>query len=142
MNQKMRSLIQNNELCVLATTGPEGPHTSLMSYLVSDDGDSIFLVTKADTLKFSNIQKEPRVSILIDDRRVGDHGELNALTISGRAERVLDARVEAETLARFAAERPHLRMISSDPDSQVLRVVIDRLQLLQGPTEATYEAKS
>lgn len=142
MNQKMRSLILNNELCVLATIGPQGPHTSLMSYLTSDDGAEIYLVTKADTQKYSNIQAEPRVSILIDDRRVGDPGELNSLTISGRAERVRDTRTEAEILARFAAERPHLCEISSDPDSQVLRVLIDNLQLLEGPTEATYETSS
>ncbi len=142
MNQKMRSLILNNELCVLATTGPQGPHTSLMSYLASEDGAELYLVTKIDTLKYSNIQNEPRVSILIDDRRVGDHGELNALTISGRAVKVIDTRTEAELLARFAAERPHLCQISSNPDSQVLRVKIDNLQLLEGPIEATYETPS
>jgi len=140
MNQKMRSLVLKNELCVLATAGPQGPHASLMSYLASADGAEIYLVTKADTLKYENIQADPRVSLLIDDRRMGDHGELNALTISGRAERVGDARTEAELLARFAAERPHLCRISSDPESQVLRVKIDKLQLLEGPTEATYES--
>lgn len=142
MNQKMRSLILNNELCVLATTGPQGPHTSLMSYLASEDVASLYFVTKSDTLKYSNIQNDPRVSILIDDRRVGDHSELNALTISGRAERVQDTREEAELLARFAAEQPHLCRISSDPDSQVLRVAIVRLQLLEGPTEVSYETRS
>jgi nitroimidazol reductase NimA-like FMN-containing flavoprotein (pyridoxamine 5'-phosphate oxidase superfamily) len=142
MNARMRSLILNSELCVLATTGAKGPHASLMSYLASEDAALLYFVTKTDTLKYSNIQNEPRVSILIDDRRVGDHGELNALTISGRAERVKDTREEAELLARFTAERPHLCRISSDPDSQVFRVVIDELQLLEGPTEITYETQS
>lgn len=142
MNPIMRSLILNSELCVLATMGPQGPHVSLMSYLASKDGASLYFVTKTDTLKCSNIQNESRVSILIDDRRVGNHGELNALTISGRAERVQDTREEAELLARFTAERPHLCRISSDPDSQVFRVVIEKLQLLEGPTEITYETQS
>jgi nitroimidazol reductase NimA-like FMN-containing flavoprotein (pyridoxamine 5'-phosphate oxidase superfamily) len=142
MNQKMKSLIQRNEMCVLATLGPQGPHTSLMGYLASSDGAEIYLVTKTDTLKYKNIQHDPRVSILIDDRRAGDPGELCALTISGRAEEVSDTRTEAELLARFTAERPHLCQIASDPGSQVMRVEIHELQLLEGPTKATYEAQS
>lgn len=142
MNDKMKSLIQKNEICVLATAGPQGPHTSLMSYLASADGSEIYLVTKTDTLKYQNMQHDPRVSVLIDDRRAGDPGELNALTVSGQAEEVTDTRTEAELLARFTAERPHLCQISSDPNSQVMRVKIHTLQLLEGPNKATYEMPS
>jgi nitroimidazol reductase NimA-like FMN-containing flavoprotein (pyridoxamine 5'-phosphate oxidase superfamily) len=142
MNEKMKSLIQNSEICVLATMGPQGPHTSLMGYLSSEDSAQIFLVTKADTLKYRNLRSEPRVSILIDDRRAGDAGELRALTISGRAEEVRDTRSEAELLARFTNELPHLCPIASDPGSKVLRVKIEKLQLLEGPTKATYDVPS
>jgi general stress protein 26 len=142
MNQKMKSLIQNNKMCVLATAGPQGPHTSLMGYLASPDSSEIYLVTKTDTLKYKNILKDSRVSLLIDDRRAGDPGELCALTVSGQADVVSDIRAEAELLARFASERPHLCKISSDPGSQVIRVKIHKLQLLEGPTKATYEVQS
>ncbi len=142
MNEKMKSLIKHNEICVLATAGSQGPHTSLMGYLASDDGAEIYMVTKEDTLKYRNIQSEPRVSVLLDDRRAGDPGELCALTISGRAEVVGDTRAEAELLARFTAERPHLCRIASDPGSKVLRVRIKKLQLLEGPTKATYDIQS
>jgi nitroimidazol reductase NimA-like FMN-containing flavoprotein (pyridoxamine 5'-phosphate oxidase superfamily) len=138
----MKSLIQNNQICVLATMGSQGPHTSLMGYLAAPEASEIYLVTKTDTLKYQNMQHDSRVSVLIDDRRAGDPGELRALTISGRADEVKDTRTEAELLARFAAERPHLCRISSDPGSQVMRVKIHKLQLLEGPTKATYETAS
>lgn len=142
MNDKMKSLILNNQICVLATAGPQGPHTSLMGYLAAPDASEIYVVTKTETLKYQNIQHDPRVSVLIDDRRLGDPGELCALTLSGRADAVRDTRTEAELLARFAVERPHLCRISSDPGSQVMRVKIHKLQLLEGPTRATYETPS
>jgi len=139
MNAKMRSLIQTQEICVLATSGPQGPHTSLMAYLAAEDSTEIYLVTKPDTLKCENIKVEPRVSLLIDDRRAGAASELRALTIGGRAEEVVDTRSEAELLARFSSERPLLCSIAADPGSKVLRVSVEKLRLVEGPTKITYE---
>lgn len=42
MLDKIKTLICGNDICVLATVGPDGPHTSLMAYICNADGSEIF----------------------------------------------------------------------------------------------------
>jgi nitroimidazol reductase NimA-like FMN-containing flavoprotein (pyridoxamine 5'-phosphate oxidase superfamily) len=130
----MEALLTRQHLCVLATAGPEGAHASLMSFLWEPGASRVYLVSSAETLKFQNILAEPRVSLLIDDRRGGDPGSIRALTVRGRCRPEADERAEAEVLARFAAELAHLAEICADPASRVLVVEVEHLQLLEGPS--------
>ena len=42
MLDTIKELIRQNDLCVLATIGPQGPHTSLMAYTSSSDATRMF----------------------------------------------------------------------------------------------------
>jgi Uncharacterized stress protein (general stress protein 26) len=69
---RARELVGESGLCVLATSGPEGPHLSLMSYLAEEDGWTIYLLTKRGSRKHRNMEADSRASLLIDDRE--SHG--------------------------------------------------------------------
>jgi nitroimidazol reductase NimA-like FMN-containing flavoprotein (pyridoxamine 5'-phosphate oxidase superfamily) len=133
----MEALLSRQGLCVLATAGPEGAHASLMSFLWEPEERRIYLVSSADTRKYQNLLAEPRVSLLIDDRRSADVSSIRALTVRGRCRPLEEGRAEAEVLARFAAEHPQLARICADPESRVLVVEVEHLQLLEGPAHQT-----
>jgi len=138
MLDEMLALIREHNLAVLATSGPEGPHASLMTYLSAEQGGVIYLITLAGTSKFANLGSEPRVSLLIDDRDQAGGQGIRALTVEGEAE-VVDEGGQAQVLKdRFAAELPHLADLAQDPECRVLAIRVRSLLLLDGPTQATY----
>ncbi|HPQ07447.1 MAG TPA: pyridoxamine 5'-phosphate oxidase family protein [Syntrophales bacterium] len=137
MEEKIRRLVDENDLCVLATAEKGEPHCSLMSYAASEDGREIYLATDRNTKKFKNIESNPRVSLLIDSRRA-EGGEVAALTVFGLCKEVKDEG-EARRIAALLAERhPRLRALLAREGTAVMRVEVESFQLLEGLDEKTY----
>ncbi|MGD9124543.1 MAG: pyridoxamine 5'-phosphate oxidase family protein [Desulfarculaceae bacterium] len=141
MLEAMRQMIEDSDLCVLATTGQEGPHCSLMAYLADLEHDRLFLLTSKNTRKYQNLQKQPLVSLLIDDREYTDSSsreQVCSLIIKGKVSVLAQGPDKDAVMARFAVERPHLQPILSDPAVELLAVGIRSLQLLDGVRDAQY----
>ncbi len=136
MLEKIRTLIRENDICVLATGGAEGPHTSLMAYVCSEDATDIYLVTSSKSLKYRNIIQDGRVSLLVDTRDKDTRGTIRALTIGGQARVVLDEREKHTMLQAFARRHGHLKGLLEQADIALVRIQIRSLQLLNGPQEA------
>jgi len=136
MLDTIKELIRQNDLCVLATTGPTGPHTSLMAYTASSDGSRIFLVTPKNTLKYENMIRDARVSIMIDSRDKRARQEVRALTVSGHAAVVTDSETIRDLRGAFAARYPHLKRLLEEPDAAWISVQVDSYQLLDGVHDA------
>lgn len=66
MLEQIKTLVRENDMCVLATGSGEGPHTSLMAYICDEDVTAIYLVTPSQSLKYRNIMLDGRVSLLVD----------------------------------------------------------------------------
>jgi general stress protein 26 len=45
MLNEMKTLLKQQNMCVLATVGNRNPHCSLMAYVTNEQGDEIYLVT-------------------------------------------------------------------------------------------------
>lgn len=136
--EKIKTLIRNADICVLATTGRHGPHTSLMGFVCSADITEIYLVTARTSLKYRNLEREPRVSLLVDTREADPRGETRAVTITGRAHEIEDAGQKSELLARIKQQLPHLRALASQSDIALIAVRVQALQLLDGVHDAQY----
>jgi len=136
MLEKIKTLVRENDICVLATAGVEGPHTSLMAYLCSEDATDIYLVTPRQSLKFRNIVQGERVSLLVDTREKDPRGTIRALTIAGQARVVLDEDERAKMLQAFACRHGHLIGLLEQGDVALVRIQIRTFQLLNGPQEA------
>ncbi len=136
MLDTIKELIRQNDLCVLATIGPQGPHTSLMAYTSSSDATRMFLVTPKNTLKYENMVRDPRVSLMIDSRNRGARQEIRALTVSGHAERVSDTKTIKDLHDAFAVRHPHLKRLLEEPDVAWISVQVDSFQLLDGVHDA------
>jgi nitroimidazol reductase NimA-like FMN-containing flavoprotein (pyridoxamine 5'-phosphate oxidase superfamily) len=138
-----RSILEGNDLCVLATQGKDAPHTSLMSY-VSGTGsvleeDTLAFVTLQNTTKYANISRAPRVSVLVDTRLQHccsgpstDHrADLHALTIHGHATE-LHGEDRKALLLTIQEKHPQVAAICAAPDAAVFVVHVMSYQLLRG----------
>lgn len=142
MHQKIRELIESNDVCVLATVAGAGPHCSLMSYVATEDGREIYMITHKNTKKYKNMEGNPVVSLLIDSRET-DRGEnrqrAKALTVTGAYEKVKDEAKSGEIRRRLLERHPHLKDFIEDPQAQFILVRVKAFQLLEGVADAYFE---
>jgi nitroimidazol reductase NimA-like FMN-containing flavoprotein (pyridoxamine 5'-phosphate oxidase superfamily) len=136
MLDTIKDLIHQNDLCVLATIGPQGPHTSLMAYTAGADSTELYLVTAKDTLKFKNMAIDDRVSLMIDTRDKSARREVCAITVSGRAIEITNPERLSAVRSAMVARHPQLKRLIDQPDVAWICVRIDAFQLLNGVHEA------
>ena len=142
MHDAIRALIQDQQSCVLATSQDNRAHTSLMGFAPSEDCTTFFMATYRNTHKFANLQANPHVSLLLDDRGTHpEHGrrETMALTIHGLAE-ILEIPEQCLVVADLLRRRlPHLRDFLDGPEIVFIAVRAADFLLLRGPIEAIFE---
>ena len=139
MLDKIKDLILREDSCVLATTDGETPHCSLMAYLPGASGERLFLVTSSVSRKYQNIQRHPRVSLLIDTRGE-QQGELTqAVTVTGTCVILQDTAKIEQVKADFVRQHPHLDNFIRKDDIAVMCVQVDFFLFLEGPEHAHCE---
>ncbi|MDI6797621.1 MAG: pyridoxamine 5'-phosphate oxidase family protein [Desulfatibacillaceae bacterium] len=133
--EKALAIIASQNSCVLATTGLEGPYTSLMAYAPIDGGRRLVLVMEKGSKKYRNLKHDSRVSILVDTRASGAEREkIVALTLAGRA--VLDA--DQTTLGQiFEKNHPGFPLLGR-PSSVFVPITISSILMLNGPEKAQF----
>ena len=142
MLDRMKALVKQKDICVLATASENKPHCSLMAYVTDDECSEIYMVTNRDTRKYRNLMQNPTVSLLVDTRdEVQDSNRLEAkaLTVAGEFQMIEDA--EKRTLVRdkLRARHPHLEGLISHPNSEVFSIRVISFLLLEGPTNSYFE---
>jgi len=142
MLPKIKTLVKEKDICVLATVSGNTPHCSLMSYVSDDECREIYMVSHKQTKKVQNLIKNPAVSLLIDTREE-DAGtrrsNARALTINGLFQKMEEGTKRDVVQARLLARHPYLREFFDNPDAEVFLVKVESIQLLEGPTESYFE---
>jgi len=139
MLEKMKALLKDNSLCILATCSESRPHCSLMTYETDDQGEAIYSVTLNTSRKYKNIELNPNVSLLVDSRlNDGSIGNIKALTVSGVCYPVRSETKKAAILTRIGQNHPHLRDLLIHPDAEVIAIAVESFLLLEGPTQANF----
>lgn len=143
MIERMKALLREKDLCVLATAAGGAPHCSLMAYVTDEDGTALYMATMKSTTKYANLLENPRVSLLVDTRddaagaKTG--GATQALTVEGRCEVLEETEERSRAHADLLHRHPTLREVLEHPDTVVLRVAVESFLLLDGPREAHFE---
>jgi len=120
---KMRSFLEERRFAVLGTANKDGsPHLTVMWYLL--EGDEIVFNTTPSRLKHRNLQRDPRVSVMVSDgyRYVRIDGSARAIDDRGTGQadiRRLAVRYEGEE----SAER-QMRNAFSKQERVTYRVAI------------------
>ena len=138
----MKDIVLRNDLCVLATVSDGKPHCSLMSYIPVEEGDEIYMISYRETKKFSNLMKNPTVSLLIDTREE-EKGQrrihIKALTVSGEFQTITNPEKKDLIRAKFLKRHPHLTDFLNDPGTEIFSIKIKSFQLLDGVKDAFFE---
>ena len=141
MDEKMKAILRENNLCVLATCSVAGPHCSFMSYAPGPEETTIYMVTLKMTKKYRNILENPKVSVLVDTRieSFSRPAEIRALTVSGICSPVRETQERNRAIGHILATHPHLSWLVAHPDAEVLAVRAESFLLLDGPRDAHFE---
>jgi nitroimidazol reductase NimA-like FMN-containing flavoprotein (pyridoxamine 5'-phosphate oxidase superfamily) len=142
MLRRMKKLVKDKDVCVLATVMDNVPHCSLMSYAADRDCREIYMMTQKGTKKYRNLAANKSVSLLIDTREEdcgADREKLKALTVSGIFTPIRAAAKRKLVRRKLLKKHPQLRAFAEDPDAEVFAVKVKSFQLLDGVKDAYFE---
>ena len=145
IREKIRTVIQEQSSCVLATASKNRPHCSLMAYATKSSCDEIYLMTLKDSRKYQNMCENPAVSLLIDTRQdtlKSDPTETMALTVSGRLDRIIKDTERKRIRKELSRKHPGLKDFLENPEGEPVKIIIESYLLLEGPTKAHFGAVS
>jgi heme iron utilization protein len=88
---QMKALFTGQGLAIVSTQEHGQPYCNLVAFASTDDLKHLIFATNRATRKFANIDENPRVSMLIDNRsnRISDFHEAVAVNAVGLAEEIL-----------------------------------------------------
>ena len=135
----LRERFAKQRLAVLTTVEEGGhPYANLMAFAASDDLKTLLLVTGRATRKYANLQADPRVALMIDNRshQPSDIHEAVAVTVLGDAEEVSGAERD-RLLSTYVDRHPHLADFASSPSSALFRVDVRSYYLVRRFQEVT-----
>jgi nitroimidazol reductase NimA-like FMN-containing flavoprotein (pyridoxamine 5'-phosphate oxidase superfamily) len=138
MLEKMKNFVRKKNICVLSTASDNKPYCSLMVYVTDSTCKEVYMVTHKNTTKFKNLQKNPWVSLLIDSREIQPRSNAQALTITGVFVPLLDENKKQEIRENMLKSFPHMENFIHHPESELIRIKINSLLLLDGLTQSHF----
>jgi len=142
MLKKMKKIVKDKDVCVLATVMDNVPHCSLMSYVPDRDCLEIYMMTRKGTKKYRNLAANKTVSLLIDTREEdcgADRARIKALTVSGVFKTIGDKAKKKLVRQKLLKKHPQLKPFAQDPDTEVFAVKVKSFQLLDGVKDSYFE---
>lgn len=128
-----KSLIRSGKQGALATLMPRSgdPYCSLVNTATAPDGSPVLLISGL-AIHTKNILADPRVSLMMDERRSGDPLEGARVMIAGRAEKIsVDAALEL-IRQRYLARHPSAETFAGFADFAFFRIVMREVHLVAG----------
>ena len=131
VRSQLQELFATQRLAVLATDHNGQPYASLVAFAINADLRELFFATTRDTRKFANLQANPRVSLLIDNRanQVTDFSAAVAVTVLGSSAELTGPASRAG-MAFYLAKHPHLSEFVAAPSCALIRVQVQSFFLV------------
>lgn len=117
---------------VLLTQGTDGPHGSVVAFLADDDLGRLAFVTPRGTNKLANIERHPRIALMVDTRRGTRDDFENAVAIEAVGDAFVTEAAERERiLARYTAKHPSLRTFAGSANIAVVAIEVINFVVVQ-----------
>jgi putative heme iron utilization protein len=131
--QTAKSLIRSGKQGALATLaqGTGDPYCSLVNVATAPDGSPVLLISGL-AIHTKNVLADPRVSLMIDERRSGDPLEGARVMIAGRAEKVTDEIALELIRRRYLLRHPSAEQFVGFPDFSFFRIAVRDVHLVAG----------
>jgi len=127
LRDKISKLLISQSLAVLASQKDDQSYANLVAFAVSDNLKMMIFATSRSTRKFSNIQCNPQVALLVDNRlnSPADFKDALAVTAIGKAMEANGS--EKQTFSSiYLAKHPHLYDFISSPNQALIRVNVSK----------------
>jgi nitroimidazol reductase NimA-like FMN-containing flavoprotein (pyridoxamine 5'-phosphate oxidase superfamily) len=126
-SQMLQELFAAQRSAVLATTENGQPYLSLMAFATTSDLQYLLVATYRATRKYRNIEADPRVALLVDNRtnQPTDTEQAMAVTALGAAKEV-GAAEKDRFLQIYLAKHPHLEKFVTSPECALIEVEVER----------------
>lgn len=123
----LQELFAAQRSAVLATTENGQSYLSLMAFATTSDLQYLLVATYRATRKYRNIEADPRVAMLVDNRsnQPSDIEQSMAVTALGRAKEV-GVTEKNRFLRIYLAKHPHLEKFVSSPECALIKVKVER----------------
>jgi hypothetical protein len=124
-----KKLLREGRSGALATLmqGSGGPYCSLVNVATAADGSPLLLISSL-AVHTRNVLADPRVSLMIDERKSGDPLEGARIMLTGTAA----AAGEIEVRRRYLQRQPDAEMYASFGDFSFYRMAIEGAHLVAG----------
>ena len=125
--QLVKDLLRSQRFAALSTDAGTGPYASLIAFWADDDLSRIVFATMRATRKFNYLVRHPQVALLFDNRsnRDIDVREAMAVTATGSARELTDAKAGAAAADAYLAKHPHLDSFVNSPGCAFVQVDVD-----------------
>ena len=121
--ERLRKLLETQQLAVLGTQREDGPYTSLVGFAATPDHRYLLFATGRSTRKHDNLMSDARASMLVDNRTndASDFTQASAATAVGTVETVPEAERAAFEHV-FLGKHPHLESFVASPSCALMRL--------------------
>ena len=126
--KSINQLFHTQKLAVLATNMKGMPYTSLVAFVATVDLKEILFATFKNTKKYNNLLNEPRVSILIDNRKneASDFQDAIAVSAKGHGKIITSQRERYQSL--YLKKHPTLDEFIKSPECVLIKIVVSEYQ--------------
>jgi len=123
----IRNLLESQKLAVLATQNHGQPYSNLIAIAATADMKYLLFATTRATRKYANLMADPRVAVLVDNRKndVTDFAEASALTALGKVWE-LQGLERQRLLDVYLKKHPYLSDFVAAPTCALLRIKVDK----------------
>ncbi|MCK9377157.1 MAG: pyridoxamine 5'-phosphate oxidase family protein [Syntrophobacterales bacterium] len=120
-------LLHSQKLAVLSTQNHGQPYCNLIALAATADLKYLLFATTRATRKYANLMADPRVALLVDNRKneVADFTDAAGLTALGKAWE-LQGLERQQFLKIYLEKHPNLEAFVANPDCALLRVKVDK----------------
>ena len=122
----IRELLESQRLAVLSTQDHGQPYCNIIAIAATDDLKNLLLATTRATRKYANLMADPRVAVLVDNRKndPSDFAEAAAVTALGKAWELQGAERQ-RYLKVYLARHPYLEEFVAAPTCALLRIKVE-----------------
>lgn len=119
----VRTLLADQRFAVLATQGGDAPYASLVAFAITPDLRYLLFPTRAGTRKFTNLEANRQVALLVDNRSNSDEDYRNAATLTVIGTVGVETGPEADAgRVLLRARHPALAGFLAEPDCRIAAV--------------------
>lgn len=132
IRQQITNLCSSQKLAVLCTHREHQPYASLVAFVTTKDLKHLYFVTPKSTRKYTNLESNPRVSVLVNSSQnlESDFHKAMAVTIIGHAAEVVGRKRES-LIGRYVEKHPYLEDFARSPTCALVDIEVNKYILVK-----------